>query len=148
MSHANQPRGFTLIELLIVIAIIGILSATVLVSLNQTRVKARDALRQSDLRQVRTALEIYYFDNGRYPTDGPNTRLGEISSSLVPRYMPKMPVDPTYGSGSSGYRYRSDSAGEQGYEILVNMETDSVTWCRQAGGAPSTAWASYPACSS
>jgi len=143
--HA-APKGFTLIELLVVIAIIGILSATVLVSLNQTRVKARDALREADLRQVRTALEIYYFDNGKYPTDGPNTELDQIGSSMVPKYLPRIPIDPTYGAGGSGYRYRSDSADEDGYEILVNLETDSVGWCRYAGGAPSTAWASYPAC--
>ncbi len=138
-------RGFTLIELLIVIAIIGILSATVLVSLNQTRVKARDALRKSDINQVRTALELYYFDNGTYPVDGSATRLGEISSALVPKYMPKIPSDPTYKETSSGYRYRSDN-GEAGYQILVNFETDSVTWCRYDGGEPPTGWAVYPLC--
>lgn len=63
-------RGFTLIELLIVIAIIGILASIVLVSMGGARSKARDAQRQSDTRQVVTAQEMYYGDNGSYFATG------------------------------------------------------------------------------
>lgn len=63
-----KKKGFTLIELLVVIAIIGILSTIGLVALNGAREKARDAQRQSDLAQVRTALSLYYDDNSfAYP---------------------------------------------------------------------------------
>ncbi len=62
----NNKKGFTLVELLVVIAIIGTLSGIVLVSLGGAREKARDAVRQSDMRQIITAQEIYYSDNDEY----------------------------------------------------------------------------------
>lgn len=59
--------GFTLIELLVVISIIGILATMLLANLNSTRGRARDAVRKSDLRQLVSALRLYYNDEGGYP---------------------------------------------------------------------------------
>ncbi|MES2225591.1 MAG: type II secretion system protein [Patescibacteria group bacterium] len=67
MLRSDSRKGFTLIELLVVIAIIGILSSVVLVSLNTARAKARDAARIADIRQIRSALELYFLTNGKYP---------------------------------------------------------------------------------
>ena len=63
----RHARGFTLIELLVVIAIIGLLSSIVMVSLSAARVRAQDAAKFSDMREIRTALELYHGANGRYP---------------------------------------------------------------------------------
>jgi len=61
-------KGFTLIEMLVVVAIIGLLSSTILVGLGNARSKARDARRISDLRQIQTGLENYYIEhNQSYP---------------------------------------------------------------------------------
>ncbi len=62
-----QKSGFTLIELLVVIAIIGMLSSIVFASLNTARQKGRDAKRVSELRQIKTALELYFDKNDAYP---------------------------------------------------------------------------------
>lgn len=61
-SYGNK-KGFTLVELLVTISIIGLLSTLSVVSLNNARGKARDARRMYDLSTVRTALELYRFDN-------------------------------------------------------------------------------------
>jgi len=61
--------GFTLVELIVVIAIIGILAATIVVLINPARImgNARNAGRASDLRQLADALERYNARNGSYP---------------------------------------------------------------------------------
>jgi len=96
--------AFTLIELLVVIAIIALLSTLSVVALNNARAKARDARRLSDIKQISTALELYYSSNGIYP-DLPSptgttitnlclSELGITSTCGVDIYMKKIPSDP------------------------------------------------------
>ena len=63
-----KSKGFTLIELLVVVAIIGVLATIVLSSLNSARAKARDAKRLQNIKTIQTAFELYYLDNGSYPS--------------------------------------------------------------------------------
>lgn len=66
-DRTNVKRGFTLIELLVVIAIIALLSGIVLATLSSARMKARDSQRVAFLRQLNTAVEMFYDSNGHYP---------------------------------------------------------------------------------
>lgn len=57
----NKAKGFTLLELLIVIAILAILSVTLVLVLNpaESLRKSRDTQRMSDLLTLKTALGLY-----------------------------------------------------------------------------------------
>ena len=63
----KKKKAFTLIELLVVVAIMGLLSAVAVIALNNARARARDARRISDIKQIQTALELYYLDQNEYP---------------------------------------------------------------------------------
>ena len=95
-----KSQGFTLIELLVVIAIIGILAAVVLVSLNSARAKSRDAKRVADVRQVMTALELFYNDNSSYPDDGGATPTMGDGTPTFSSFLSAWPTTPTPEDGT------------------------------------------------
>ena len=78
----KSGAGFTLIELLIVIAIIGILSTLVFFGLKSSRLKARDARRVNDIKQITNAIEMYNANKGYYPQYLSNVRCN-LPNSLV-----------------------------------------------------------------
>jgi type II secretion system protein G len=62
----SQRRGFTLIELLIVVVIIGILAAMAIPKFMNTKGKANFAAMKSDLHNLTTAEESYFYDHANY----------------------------------------------------------------------------------
>ncbi len=62
-----KQKGFTLIELLVTMGIIAVLTGMAVFNFNQSRMRARDVQRKSDLSQLVKALEMYKNDNGVYP---------------------------------------------------------------------------------
>ena len=64
-------RGFTLIELLVVVVIIGILAAIAIPKFQSTKGKANAATLKSDLRNLATAQEAYFYSNLTYTTSLP-----------------------------------------------------------------------------
>jgi general secretion pathway protein G len=79
----KNKKGFTLIELLVVIAIIGLLSTLAVVALNSARQKSRDSKRVADIKQIQTALELYFADStDGYPTEAEAIILGDDVTAL------------------------------------------------------------------
>jgi type II secretion system protein G len=114
--------AFTLLELLVVISIIGILVALSIFGLQGARVSARDARRKADLEQIKSALEIYKADCGKYPAAAYNpsaTALTQTCLGTVNTYISALP-DPvsgrnySYNTTDSGITYYLCAALEQG----------------------------------
>jgi prepilin-type N-terminal cleavage/methylation domain-containing protein len=66
-----KSRGFTLIELLIVVVIIGLLAVIAIPKLSNTKQKAYVAQMKSDLKNLATAEEGYFYDSAFYTTSLP-----------------------------------------------------------------------------
>lgn len=65
----HTQRGFTLIELLIVVVIIGLLASIAIPKFANTKEKAYVAQMKSDLRNLATAQEAFFYDSIYYTTD-------------------------------------------------------------------------------
>src|SRR5204863_8687988 len=63
-----KARGCTLIELLIVVVIIGILAAFAIPKVANTKQKAYVAAMKSDLKNLATAEEAFFYDSTFYAT--------------------------------------------------------------------------------
>ena len=113
----KNKKGFTLIELLVVIAIIGILATIAVVALQNARAKARDARRVADVKQIQTALELFFNDKQRYPVaDEFNSgSLYSTTTNSTTTYISVIPTPPSPADGSctssSAYTYSPTSDG-------------------------------------
>jgi len=98
-------NGFTLIELLVVIAIIGLLASIMTTALSSARLKARDARRLSDIKQVKSGLDLYFSTANGYPATASfnaayaaQTTLNCGTTTIL-----RVPQDPLYPSYSYTY---------------------------------------------
>ncbi len=144
----RKNKGFTLIELLVVIAIIGLLSTLAVVSLNNARIKARDARRQSDLKQIATAMELYYSNNNRYPVNSGTLATGACGTAAVvavtetagidrmcatggitdasQTYLGAIPQDPNTANGAY-YFEANTTAGSEGTNYCMYATLEATT---------------------
>jgi len=129
-----MKKGFTLVELLVVIAIIALLSTLSVVALNSARAKSRDARRLSDIKQIRTALEMYFDSNMKYPDPSSSSTLGTDNFACLTNagwatsgcsgtiFMQKVPSDP-----QSPRVYQYYKVDDTHYRISYYLEGSSAT---------------------
>lgn len=140
-------RGFTLIELLVVIAIIGLLSTLAVVAMSNARLKARDAKRVSDIKQMQSALDLYATDKNGYPADEAAGAGGIVLGSTGAKcisdveglnatctgnvYMAQVPANAIPGGVDYAYTSRTGTATDcdtgpcVSYSLRFDLEADT-----------------------
>lgn len=141
-------RGFTLVEILVVVSIVGLLSSVFVIGLGGVRSRGRDTKRIADIKQMQTAMELYYSKCGWYPggatggtcnTTNPTTWT-ELSTTLTDGAklgISRIPNDPVVGE-KYYYAVRTDRQSYVLAGILENPKDPSL-----AGGTISSLPAGY-----
>ena len=131
-SFSANKFGFTLIELLIAISIIVILIGFSTVAFEDARKKGRDSKRKQDLATIKSALSLYFQDNGVYPS---SITHGDIYYSnetqpwfpgLVPTYITILPIDIRQESAATTYTYRYGvTTDRNSFTLWANLENEN-----------------------
>lgn len=104
----NRAKAFTLVEILIVIIIIGIMAGIFTLSVGAATDRAQAAKIISDMRMLKSAVLLYYAQNGKWPVSGSGSAsdIRQTKASLVLSGNIDTPINDKYEivvrSGDSG----------------------------------------------
>lgn len=120
-------QGFTLLEIMLVIVIIGIVAATA-ISIIDPGGATRDARRtqaQVQIGQLATAVQRFYMDTGRMPSNLEALRTNPGVNNWRGPYATRINQDPwgeeyIFTSSGSTFEIRSNAGGTEGGPISSN----------------------------
>ncbi len=123
---ANSPKtsgnlGFTLIEILIAIAVLGVIVGMVVFLVDPLKQigKANDVKRESDFKQLSSALDTYYNDHAAYPSALDDV----LNDPENGNYIQVVPQDPVNDPGKQ-YLYLTDgTANSQWFVLFAQMDS-------------------------
>jgi prepilin-type N-terminal cleavage/methylation domain-containing protein len=141
----NFKKGFTLIELLVVVAIIGILAAVVLASLNTARNKGNDAAVKLNLKNAIDQGEIFWITNtasaNSYTNVCTNGVIGGVSgvgaqvlAAAKASNLTSYATDPASPGGTLTTATCNDSSGAWAAEVPLKSAGANQMWCVDSSG--------------
>jgi general secretion pathway protein G len=113
-TRNSFKAGFTLIEILVVLSVMMLLIGMVAPTYFARLQVAKEVVLEQNLQAVRTAIDKFHADRGRFPK--------KISELVETRYLNRLPVDPITGSDQSWIE-QQPSLGEIETEGLANLKS-------------------------
>ena len=108
----RRPRAFTLVEVMIVVVIIGLMAGIITYATAGMLDKAKRKRAVADIVSLAGAVDLYYGDKGRYPTNQ------EGLAILAPAYIKVLQNDPW------GRPYQYVQPGRNGAYDIVSYGAD------------------------
>ncbi|CDG84575.1 prepilin-type N-terminal cleavage/methylation domain protein [Janthinobacterium agaricidamnosum NBRC 102515 = DSM 9628] len=93
LTLTKRRGGFTLIELLVVLGIVALLLTLAVPRYFPSIDKAKETILADNLRNLRSTIEQFYGDTGRYPDS--------LQQLVDKKYLHALPVDPITESTAS-----------------------------------------------
>lgn len=117
-------KGFTLIEMSVVVAIIGVLYATVVPMYGQTILRTKETALKSDLHSFRATLNNYYKDHEKWP---------ETLDALVKEgYIRNIPPDPFTERADTWVVVPSEPGAGDVYDVKSGAEGTGIDGVKYA----------------
>jgi general secretion pathway protein G len=113
-TRNSFKAGFTLIEILVVLSVMMLLIGMVAPTYFARLQVAKEVVLEQNLQAVRTAIDKFHADRGRFPK--------KISELVETRYINRLPVDPITGSDQTWIE-QQPSLGEIETEGLANLKS-------------------------
>lgn len=113
--RASLPGGFSLVEIMVVLVIIGLMAGLVGVNVRGYLIKAKQNAAKTEIATICGALEAFYTEFDRYPSNDEGLMILTESSERMPQaLLDREPVDPW------GRAYVYNQPGRDGpYEVLT-----------------------------
>jgi general secretion pathway protein G len=142
--HNRNDAGYTLLELLVVMGILAVLTAVAVPQLMGYFGKAKTQSVELQIENIGTALELYYMENGSYPSASVGLKALVEAPSEAPRwngpYLKKAKnlLDPwgrpyQYNFPTRDGDYEVYSLGPNGKATSASAEPSTTHWAAKRG---------------